>query len=117
MRRSGVVSEAVTAAWRGLERASFRSSWGRLVLVEDPSRRTKASLWTLAPRVSVPSLVVWGAEDRVVSVRKAPRIAELLPRGRLLVLPRTGHCAQMERPVSVAKAVLGMWEAVAAGLW
>jgi pimeloyl-ACP methyl ester carboxylesterase len=75
------------------------------------------SLWTLAPRVSVPALVVWGANDRVVSVRKAPRTAELLPRGRLLVLPRTGHCAQMERPVSVARAVLGMWQAAARGLW
>jgi pimeloyl-ACP methyl ester carboxylesterase len=75
------------------------------------------SLWTLAPQVSVPSLVVWGADDRVVSVRKAPRTAELLPQGRLLVLPRTGHCAQMERPISVARAVLGMWEAVARDTW
>lgn len=75
------------------------------------------SLWTLAPRVSAPALVVWGADDRVVSVRKAPRTAELLPRGRLLVLPRTGHCAQMERPLSVARAVLGMWSAAAEGTW
>ncbi|GAA1333839.1 alpha/beta fold hydrolase [Saccharothrix algeriensis] len=68
------------------------------------------SLWLLLPRVAAPALVVWGAEDRLVSVRKAPRVARLLPRGRLLVLPRTGHVAQMERPESVARAVLGMWE-------
>ncbi len=68
------------------------------------------SMWLLPPRVTAPSLVVWGTEDRLVSVRKAPRVARLLPRGRLLVLPRTGHVAQMERPVSVARAVLGMWE-------
>ncbi|WP_433268725.1 alpha/beta fold hydrolase [Actinosynnema sp. CS-041913] len=68
------------------------------------------SMWLLPPRVTSPTLVVWGTEDRLVSVRKAPRIARLLPRGRLLVLPRTGHVAQMERPVSVARAVLGMWE-------
>lgn len=68
------------------------------------------SLWTLAPQLTMPTLVVWGTEDKLVTVRKAPRIARLLPHARLLVLPRTGHVAQMERPVTVARAVLGMWE-------
>jgi pimeloyl-ACP methyl ester carboxylesterase len=75
------------------------------------------SLWRLAPRVKAPALVVWGADDRLISVRRAPRTARLLPRGRLLVLPGTGHVAQMERPVSVARAVLGMWEAVENRTW
>lgn len=69
------------------------------------------SLWSIAPRLTMPTLVVWGTEDRLVTVRKAPRLARLLPHARLLVLPRTGHVAQMERPVTVARAVLGMWEA------
>ncbi|QFZ16815.1 alpha/beta fold hydrolase [Saccharothrix syringae] len=75
------------------------------------------SLWLLPPKVTAPTLVVWGTHDRLVSVRKAPRVARLLPRGRLLVLPRTGHVAQMERPVSVARAVLGMWEAADRDEW
>nr|WP_199434018.1 alpha/beta fold hydrolase [Qaidamihabitans albus] len=79
--------------------------------------RGSRSLWSVAPAVTAPTLVVWGAEDRVISVRRAPRTAASLPRSRLLVLPRTGHVAQMERPVTVARAVLGMWEAVEAGGW
>ncbi|MFE2758129.1 alpha/beta fold hydrolase [Actinosynnema sp. NPDC059335] len=75
------------------------------------------SMWLLPPRITAPTLVVWGTEDKLVSVRKAPRVARLIPRGRLLVLPRTGHVAQMERPVSVARAVVGMWEAVERDLW
>ncbi|MDQ3577828.1 MAG: alpha/beta fold hydrolase [Actinomycetota bacterium] len=75
------------------------------------------SLWTVAPKVTTPTLVVWGTEDRLVTVRKAPRIASLLPNARLLVLPRVGHVAQMERPVTVARAVLGLWEAAAEGRW
>ena len=75
------------------------------------------SMWRLLPLVQAPSLVVWGAEDRLISVRRAPRTARLLPRGRLLVLPRTGHVAQMERPVSVARAMLGMWDAVEKQTW
>lgn len=75
------------------------------------------SMWTLAPRITAPTLVVWGADDKMVTVRKAPRTARLIPRGRLLVLPRTGHVAQMERPGTVARAVLGMWEQVESGNW
>ncbi|WP_216214298.1 alpha/beta fold hydrolase [Amycolatopsis aidingensis] len=76
-----------------------------------------ASLWAVAPAVGVPTLVVWGTGDRVISVRRAVRTARLLPRARLLVLPRTGHVAQMERPRTVARAVLGMWEHVREDLW
>jgi len=75
------------------------------------------SLWALAPRISAPTLVVWGADDKLVTARKAPRTAQLIPRARLLVLPKTGHVAQMERPGTVARAVLGMWEQVDTGNW
>ncbi|GDY30039.1 alpha/beta fold hydrolase [Gandjariella thermophila] len=105
-------AERATQPWTGL--ALGRTTVG---LVRTWFAPRAQSLWTLAPRVTVPALVVWGADDRVVSVRKAPRTAELLPRGRLLVLPRTGHCAQMERPLSVARAVLGMWQAADQGTW
>ncbi|SDC98920.1 alpha/beta fold hydrolase [Actinokineospora iranica] len=75
------------------------------------------SLWRFVPRVQAPTLVVWGAEDKLMTVRKAPRTAKLLPKARLLILPRTGHVAQMERPATVARAALGLWEAVEANRW
>jgi pimeloyl-ACP methyl ester carboxylesterase len=75
------------------------------------------SLWRELARITAPTLVVWGAQDRLVTVRKAPRTATGISRARLLVLPRTGHIAQMERPTTVARAVLGMVEAVEAGRW
>ncbi|MFD5831318.1 alpha/beta fold hydrolase [Lentzea sp. NPDC060358] len=75
------------------------------------------SLWRILPLVKAPTLVLWGDKDRLVSVQKGPRTARLLPRGRLLVLPNTGHVAQMERPATVARAVLGMWEAVDGHAW
>lgn len=79
--------------------------------------RGPASLWAAAPNVSAPTLVIWGSDDRVISVNRAVRTANALPRGRLLVLPKTGHVAQMERPEVVAKAVLGMWERVESNEW
>jgi pimeloyl-ACP methyl ester carboxylesterase len=79
-----------------------------------PSSR---SLWWIAAQVQAPALVIWGAADKLVTVRKAPRTAAALPRGRLLVLPRTGHLPQMEQPTSVARAMLGMIDAVDRAVW
>ncbi|WP_018684084.1 alpha/beta fold hydrolase [Actinokineospora enzanensis] len=75
------------------------------------------SLWRAVRQVQAPTLVIWGSDDRLMTVRKAPRTARLIPRARLLVLPRTGHVAQMERPTTVARAVLGLWEAVDDDRW
>lgn len=75
------------------------------------------SLWSVARTVTVPSLVIWGANDKVVSVRRARPTARALRRARLLVLPDAGHVAQMEHPDTVARAILGMWESVRAEEW
>lgn len=75
------------------------------------------SLWRIVPRITAPTLVVWGTKDKLVTVRKAPRLTRLLPRGRLLVLPGTGHVAQIERPETVARAALGLWEATEEDTW
>lgn len=105
-------AERATMAWAPL--AMMGSAAGLMRTWMVPRSR---SLWTIAPGLTMPTLVVWGTEDKLVTVRKAPRTARALPRARLLVLPRTGHVAQMERPVTVAMAVLGMWEHVADDAW
>jgi len=74
------------------------------------------SLWSLAARVQVPSLVLWGDRDRLVNPRLGARTAAALG-GKLLVLPGVGHVAQIEAPDAVARAVAGMWDSVAAGTW
>jgi pimeloyl-ACP methyl ester carboxylesterase len=70
------------------------------------------SLWRLAERVSVPTLVVWGRQDRLVDVGLAPRVAGAIPDSRLLIMDHTGHVAQMESPRVVARAVLGLLDEV-----
>ncbi len=75
------------------------------------------SLWAEAARVQAPTLVVWGAQDRLVSVDRGPRLVSTLPRGRLLVLNRVGHVAQMEQPLTVARAVVAMLRSVELREW
>lgn len=49
-------------------------------------------------RIAAPSLVVWGAEDRIISPRFAERLGERLPDARVEVFEDTGHCPQLEHP-------------------
>ena len=67
--------------------------------------------WVTAARVQAPTLVIWGDRDRLVSPRLAARTVATIPRARLLMLPDVGHVAQIEAPVTVARAVAGLWEA------
>ncbi|WP_406136023.1 alpha/beta fold hydrolase [Streptomyces sp. NBC_01089] len=49
----------------------------------------------------VPAVVVTGAEDELVSLQDAARTADALPRGRLVVVPGTGHLQPMEASAQV----------------
>jgi pimeloyl-ACP methyl ester carboxylesterase len=58
--------------------------------------------------LAMPSLVIWGGRDQVVSPRFAEPLREALPDGRLLVLPHAGHVPMCEAPAEVAEAVLAL---------
>jgi pimeloyl-ACP methyl ester carboxylesterase len=75
------------------------------------------SLWSVAARVRIPTLVVWGDRDRLVAPRLARRTVATLPNARLLMLSGVGHVAQIEAPDAVARAVAGLWDAVTSGSW
>jgi pimeloyl-ACP methyl ester carboxylesterase len=57
------------------------------------------------PKIACPTLIVWGAEDRLVSVRDAHALAELIPDSQVEVFERTGHVAMLERPGQFHEAV------------
>ncbi|MCW2600959.1 MAG: N-formylglutamate deformylase [Frankiales bacterium] len=72
--------------------------------------RGQRNLWRQATTVRVPTLLVWGTEDRLVDVSLAPKALAAFPASRLLVLPGVGHVAQLEDPETVARAFLALCE-------
>jgi pimeloyl-ACP methyl ester carboxylesterase len=48
--------------------------------------------------IACPTLVVWGARDRLVPVRDADEFERLIPGARKIIYPDTGHVPQIERP-------------------
>jgi pimeloyl-ACP methyl ester carboxylesterase len=53
-----------------------------------------------------PTLLVAGAEDRIVDPEQAEEAAQLLPNGRFVSIPQCGHAPQMEKPGLVNRLVL-----------
>jgi pimeloyl-ACP methyl ester carboxylesterase len=58
------------------------------------------------PRVTNPSLIVWGREDRIVPVVCGEQYRRLLPNATLRVLERCGHMPPIEQPDAFAELVL-----------
>ncbi len=50
------------------------------------------------PLISCPSLIVWGADDRLIAVEDAERFAAGIKGSRKVIYPDTGHVAMLERP-------------------
>ena len=63
------------------------------------------------PRLSVPTLVLWGDRDLVVPVSQARAAARLLPCGSLKVIANTGHLPHVERPEKFVAALSGFFTA------
>ncbi|SHE93225.1 alpha/beta fold hydrolase [Streptoalloteichus hindustanus] len=61
---------------------------------------------TLLPRVRAPTLVVRGEWDRLVTATWAAHVADTVPCGRLVTLPRTAHTANQGAPGPLSRVVL-----------
>ena len=58
------------------------------------------------PRVTNPTLIVWGREDRAVPVECGEQYRQGLPNATLSVLEGCGHLPPIEQPDAVARLVL-----------
>jgi pimeloyl-ACP methyl ester carboxylesterase len=56
-------------------------------------------------RVSVPTLVLWGESDRIVSPEYGRSYAGLIPGARFEVIEKAGHHPELEQPQAFVEAV------------
>lgn len=79
-------------------RGKFQDRRWKLGLVKTLRGTVGHSVAPLLSRVAAPTLVIWGAEDRILSdvpgsIRAAARIAQ----ARQVLIPRCGHAPQIEK--------------------
>ncbi|MTD57503.1 alpha/beta fold hydrolase [Amycolatopsis pithecellobii] len=68
------------------------------------ARRDSSDLLATA---DIPALVVVGEQDVLTTPDDARRMADLLPKGELAVLPGVGHLTPLEAPAALTEAILG----------
>ena len=59
-------------------------------------------------RVTCPTVVVHGARDRIIPVQASQVLHQQIPGSELVVLPRAGHCPQLDDPDAVTRLVIGI---------
>jgi pimeloyl-ACP methyl ester carboxylesterase len=60
---------------------------------------------TLMDRIHMPTLVVWGEQDRLLPPDEGRRLAAAIPGSILSILPGAGHMPQEEQPEAFSKQV------------
>lgn len=93
--------------------AGYQRPYRRLARRQELVRLCRAlTLWPLTDqerwlqRLTMPTLVLWGTEDRILPAALLPRVRQLLPCGEAHLLPACGHNLQEEAPESVAHLIL-----------
>jgi triacylglycerol lipase len=55
--------------------------------------------------ITVPTLVVWGADDRLVPLEDGRDFAARIPGAKLVIIPDSGHAPVIEKPAAVCDAL------------
>ena len=97
-------SSIAPGAWEALAAARFRRPG-----LEPPALPSSARAYE---RIAVPTLVVEGECDKLLPSGWAAEIAGQIPGGRSCVVPKAGHCPQIEQPSVVNHVVVDFLDAV-----
>jgi pimeloyl-ACP methyl ester carboxylesterase len=89
--------DAVLAGYRDAT-ALARFAWTPFLCNPKLERRLR--------RVSVPTLVAWASDDRLIPIEHGRRYAELIPNATFTVVEECGHAMYFERPAEFAELVV-----------
>ena len=57
------------------------------------------------PRINLPTLIIWGQEDKIIPLENGVRLHRALKNSRLVVIERCGHDPPDERPEELMKVI------------
>lgn len=57
------------------------------------------------PQATLPSLVVWGKQDKILGTKPAAQFAQLLPHSDLVWIDQCGHVPHLEQPEKTAATI------------
>jgi pimeloyl-ACP methyl ester carboxylesterase len=91
-----ITTEAITQRVKNMA-AFARLSWNPYLVNPKLARRLY--------RATMPTLVVWGREDRIIPVENAELWPRAIPHARLEIIEACGHTPQRERPDELVRLI------------
>ena len=64
-----------------------------------------SELIAMHSRVNVPTLIVWGREDKIIPLENGVRLHQAIGNSQMVIIDRCGHSPQEDRPGEVMEAI------------
>ncbi len=105
----GVVAEQheTDPALLGVWRAMARTVGAQVFLRQQRAVMARADARELLSTIDCPTMVIHGADDRLIPVERGEEIARAIPGAELVVIEDAGHFVFLEQPEVIASAVAG----------
>ncbi len=58
------------------------------------------------PTINVPTLIVWGRQDKVIPLSIGEKLNQAIPDSRLVIIEQAGHVPQEEKPEETIAAIV-----------
>jgi pimeloyl-ACP methyl ester carboxylesterase len=87
------------------EQRAIQQSNGRTMAVVAGPQMSDPTLLDRLTAVNVPTLVVWGASDRVVTPAYGRAVAQAVPGAQFVEIPEAGHLPHLEAPDATWAAI------------
>ncbi len=107
----GLLSDAASDELR-VELAAIMSDFhpvGYRLMIQTADSDTR----DLLPTIRVPTLLVWGEEDRRAPLTVAHQLRDAIPGAKLAIIPGAGHESNLERPARFNAEVRGFCRSLA----
>ncbi|MHB1491701.1 MAG: alpha/beta fold hydrolase [Cellulomonas sp.] len=110
----GVVAEqhekdpALLDVWR----ATARTVGAQVFLRQQRAVMARADARELLSTIGCPTMVLHGADDRLIPVERGEEIARAIPGAELVVIEDAGHVVFLEQPEVMASAVAGFLDSM-----
>lgn len=102
--------KSLLAFIHGQHHAYFSGFADRDMLLESFQASVSGTVREVAAQLSLPTLLIAGAEDEIATLPRQHDLLELLPDGELLVIDKVGHLIHYETPEPAAAAITDFLE-------
>lgn len=94
----------------GQHHAYFSGFANRDMLLESFQASVSGTVRQVATKLTLPTLLIAGAEDEIATLPNQHKLLELLPDGELTVIEKVGHLIHYETPAPAAAAITDFLE-------